>query len=106
MKNLSTWANLASIATFFIAGFGYAKYQCDRLKKQKLLENYLETVKKDDAKEGKEGKKSIRHLIAKVGMTEAEILQASFNSKKIIRVTKSKKKGPLAGKIMLVFRDK
>lgn len=82
MSDLSFWANLAAIFTAVIAVFGYGKYQLDARCRRKKLESYL---KNEKAKGSDQGQRSALHLMARLGLTEAEILHASFSSKHIIR---------------------
>lgn len=82
MNDLSCWANLAAILTAVIAVVGYGKYQLDAVCRRKKLENYL---KKQKTLSSDQGQRSIMHLMAHLGLTEAEILQASFTSKQIAR---------------------
>jgi len=86
MKSLELWAQLAAIFTALLAVFGYGKYQFGLYRKREQLESYLK-IEKITATGNNRGQRSILHLMAKLGMTEAEILQASFNSKSIIRRT-------------------
>ena len=82
MNDLACWANLAAILTAVIAVFGYGKYQLNAICRRKKLEGYL---KKEKEKGSNQGQRSIMHLMAHLGLTEAEILQASFTSKQIAR---------------------
>ena len=82
MSDLTVWANLAAILTALIAIFGYGKYQLDAVFRRKKLENYL---KKQKTLGNDQGQRSILHLMAHLGLTEAEILQASFISKQVAR---------------------
>jgi hypothetical protein len=82
VSDLSLWANLAAILTAVIAVFGYGKYQWDACTRRKKLEIYL----KSEKEKGKDqGQRSALHLMARLGLTEAEILHASFSSKYILR---------------------
>ncbi len=82
MTWLGTIANIAAIITALVAAFGYGFYICDRFCKRRHLEKYLKSEKE---KEEDRGQRSLLHLMAKLGMTEAELLQASFRSKNIDR---------------------
>lgn len=84
MSILDNVAHIAAILTSVIAVFGYGKYRFDGVNKRLKLESYLK-AEKDNASAGNKGQRSILHLMAKLGMTESEILQASFNSKRIYR---------------------
>lgn len=82
MNDISFWASLAAIFTAVIAVFGYGKYQWDAHTRRKQLEKYLRTEKE---KGEDQGQRSALHLMARLGLTEAEILHASFSSKNIAR---------------------
>ena len=75
-------ANYSAIITAGVAVFGYGAYRCDQFGKRKRLETYLK-AEKDVGKDS--GLRSLLHLMANVGMTEAELIQASFRSKHIGR---------------------
>jgi len=82
MTELGTFANIATILTATIAGFGYGKYCLDQYCKRVRLENYL---KSEMEKEIDQGHRTLLHLMAKLGMTKDELLQASFNSNHVKR---------------------
>lgn len=77
---LGAIADFAAIATAGVAVSAWGSIVCDRWKKRRTLENYL----RDEA-EGHPGagKRTLAHLMARLKMTETEILHAAFNSKKI-----------------------
>jgi len=87
MIYLEIAAHLSAIATFLIAAGGYFIYRYDSIKKRKRLENYLQksSTRESDSGQGKKGQHTVIHLMKEVGLTEAEILQASFQSKNIRR---------------------
>ena len=82
VAHLGTIANVAAILTAIIAFFGYGAYLLDQRSKRTSLEKYLRAEKQGGTDRGQ---RSILHLMANVGMTEAEIIQASFRSKNISR---------------------
>ncbi|MBS1840090.1 MAG: hypothetical protein JSS69_15000 [Acidobacteria bacterium] len=75
-------ANFASIVTAAIAAIAACKFLLDRRNKRIKLEEYLKSEIKENPNRHIHG---VLHLMAKLGMTESEILQASFASKHIIR---------------------
>jgi len=80
--NLGAIANVSAILTAVVAIFGYGAYRVEQCSKYKKLENYLKAEKS----KGKDfGQRSLLHLMANVGMTEAELIQASFRSNHIKR---------------------
>lgn len=81
MDDLSTLANMAAILTAVIAVFGYGAYRLEQYSKRSHLEGYLKAESSGDDL----GQRSLLHLMAKVGMTEAELIQASFQSDHIVR---------------------
>lgn len=90
--------NWAAIATALVAVIGYGRYICDKRARVNALESYLNTEKADDANKGQ---RTILHLIAKLGMTEAQILEASFSSEKITRKLVKDDKTGLSTEILL-----
>ena len=95
-------ANIAAIVTALVAFAGSAWFVMERSAKRRRLEAYL----KDARDAGKDkGQRSILHLIARVGLTEQEILQASFRSKHIGRVLTTNTTDGIAKDILLEYRD-
>lgn len=81
---LEAFANGASIVTAFVALVAAGYVWFDLRRKRQKLERYLKEVKQSATGSDK-GQRTLLHLIAKLGMTEAELLQASFRSKKVQR---------------------
>ena len=79
---LEITAHWAAILTALVAAGAYAVYRWDIHSKRIQLENYLK-AKKTAARD--KGQRTILHLMAGLGLTEAEVLQASFGSKHIVR---------------------
>ena len=71
---LETVANIVAILTGGGAAWAYGKYRYDRWRKKTLLESYLKSTK---------GPQSPLHLMAALALTEADVLQAAFDSHKI-----------------------
>ncbi len=100
MNLLETLANFASILTAALAGIVTIYIWLDRRRKRAKLEAYLREVK-TSAKGGEVGQKTVLHLMARLGMTEAEILQASFGSKRVKRtLAKDDKTGRAAAMLL------
>jgi len=95
-------ANIAAIVTALVALAGSGWYVIERGAKRRRLEAYLKAQR--DAGNNK-GQRSILHLIARVGLTEQEILQASFRSKHIGRVLTTNKTDGMAKDLLLEYRD-
>jgi hypothetical protein len=77
---LSPVADVATILTFLGAVFAYGKYLCDRARKRWRVETYL---KGEKMKNKDQGQRSLLNIMAALALTEADILQAAFDSKKI-----------------------
>lgn len=103
MSCLETLANLAAIATAIVAAGAAAHFWLDARAKRRKVEEYLRTAK-DGAQPGEKGQRSILHLMAKIGLTEAEVLHASFSSKRIRRALSSDEDGR-ADAILLEYFD-
>lgn len=95
-------ANIAAIVTALVAFAGSAWYIVERGVKRRRLEAYLK-AERDAGKD--KGQRSVLHLVARVGLTEQEILQASFRSKHIGRVLTTNKLDGMAKDILLEYRD-
>lgn len=86
MNRLEFFANWAAILTALVAAGAYSWYQIQIDQKRRKLEAYLKSEKEKDSDLRRQGQHNIVHLMAVLGFTADEILQASFRSKKIIRV--------------------
>jgi len=76
-------AHWAAILTAAVAAAAYGGYVLDRWHKQKRLEEYL----REQKQAGKDrGQRTVLHLIARLGMTETQILDAAFRSRHVQRV--------------------
>ena len=79
---LEITAPWAAILTALVAAGAYVLYRWDIYSKRTELENYLKAEK---AAARDKGQRTILHLMARLGLTESEVLQASFGSKHIVR---------------------
>ena len=106
MEDPNDWlgflANIAAIVTALVALIGSAWYIVERGGKRRRLEEYLK-AERDAGKD--KGQRSILHLVARVGLTEQEIMQASFRSKHIERVLTTNKLDGMAKDILFEYRD-
>ena len=82
MTWLADLGNIAAISTAGVAAGGYGLYRRDQWRKRRKLEDYL---KAEEAKKIDRGQRTILHLMAELGLTESEILRASFASNHIAR---------------------
>jgi hypothetical protein len=94
--------NIAAIATAVAAACAWAYYRRDLRKKLEALEVYLKSEKSARIDNGE---RSVLHLMARVGLTEAEVLQASFRSNLIRRLLAKDPKTNRAEAILLVYDD-
>lgn len=102
---LEVTSHWAAILTALVAVVAYARFVCDSWTKRRKLEHYLRDRKTADARVGKLGQRSLLHLIAKLGMTEQELLNASFKSKKIARRLGKDTETGLANVLFLEYDD-
>jgi hypothetical protein len=79
---LEITAHWAAILTALVAAGAYVLYRWEIHSKRIQLENFLK-AEKTAARD--KGQRTILHLMARLGLTEAEVLQASFGSKHIVR---------------------
>jgi len=87
---IETVGNLSAIITAVVALLAYVSYRCHRWQKRQKLERYLQQ-EKTGAKNDDKGQRTLLHLMARLGMTEQDILQASFDSQQIARKLASDK---------------
>jgi hypothetical protein len=86
MKSLDFWANWSAILTAVVAAFAAGWYRMGIRKKSKILEAYLKSEKARDPDPTRQGQHNIVFLMAQLGFTSDEVLQASFRSKRILRI--------------------
>ncbi|MEG6507469.1 hypothetical protein V6C03_00615 [Methyloligella sp. 2.7D] len=77
LEVVSQWA---AILTAAVAVWAYAVYRCERYRKRKKLETYL---KREKAVGKDKGQRSILHLVARLRMSEADVMNAAFRSKHV-----------------------
>jgi hypothetical protein len=93
-------ANVASILTAVVAVWAYLRYVYKVRKKRIKLETYLKAEKDKPNR----SMHTVEHLISKLGMTEEEILKASFDSSHIARKIRSDAEG-LAGRLLFEYSE-
>lgn len=86
MNNWDFASDLASVVTAIVAFTAYGKYQLDRCRRRWVLEKYLQAEKEEGSDKGQ---RSALNIMSKIGLTEAEIFEASRTSRNIVRLTKS-----------------
>ncbi|MCB1521768.1 MAG: hypothetical protein KDJ37_14500 [Hyphomicrobiaceae bacterium] len=101
MHWLDVIGNIAATATAIVASFGYLHYRYDQRRKRLKLESYLKTRKQSE----KTWQHSILHLTAKLSMSEAEILNASFASPNIRRLIAMDNETGLASQLLLEYAE-
>jgi hypothetical protein len=107
MEALEVAGQLSAIATFVIASGGYMYYRWDFYSKRSKLEAYLKNARAtaSDDRRGKQGQHTYFHLMKEVGLTETEILQASFKSKHIERSSIVDKQTNRAVGLLFSYRE-
>lgn len=95
MPDLNILANVASILTALIAVGASLYLWCDRNRKRKRLEKYLKA----------ERAHTVVHLMAKLGMTEAEILHASFESSLVVHKIRKDYETGLASQLLFEYSE-
>ncbi|WP_240545235.1 hypothetical protein [Sinorhizobium fredii] len=80
-KLLGGFANVAAILTPLVAVLAYSRFLWERRQKRLRLESYLREQKLFECT----GQHSFLHLVATLGMFEADIMDASYRSKVISR---------------------
>jgi hypothetical protein len=79
---LESIASIASIVTAIAAAWAYGRYLTVLRRKRVRLEQYLKSEK---TKNTDRGQRTVLHLSAVLALTEADILQAAFDSRNIVR---------------------
>lgn len=97
---LEILADLASILTAVVATGAAVYYRCDARSKRVRLERYL---KSEQEKNSNTGTHTVVHLMAKLGMTEAEVLHASFASEHIVHKTRKDDDTGLAAQLLFEY---
>ncbi len=104
--DLQCWSNIASIITLIITTvativglWGYFSYRFNIYQKQRKLEQYLQGQNK---KANGQALRSLLHIVRHVGLTEDEIIQISFKSKRIDRRINTDEKG-FAKSLLFVY---
>jgi len=87
---LEVAAQWAAIFTALVVIVAYGGYLLDRDRKRRRLEDYLKAEKQAGRDRGQ---RTILHLVARLGMTEAQIMDAAFRSRHIRRVVGSDSQG-------------
>lgn len=96
-------ANVASILTAVIAAIASIWYFLSGRRRMKKLEAYLRTEKNKTAGREDRGQRSLLHVMARVGLTEQEALQASFKSPYIKRLLATGQAHHLATDILFEY---
>jgi len=76
---------IVSILTFLGGVGAWLHYQHGFSSKKNTLEKYLKEAGESDKKQGKQGAYTSLHLTTKLGLTESEIIQASYRNPRIKR---------------------
>jgi hypothetical protein len=76
--------HVATIATAVVAVWAFGAYRWGRWKKRVMLEEYLSKERPRGRYGIDTGQRTIIHLMAELRMSEAEILEAAFKSRKIL----------------------
>src|SRR5437762_2275092 len=88
---LSIAADVAAIITACVALFAYLAYRFQQRSRRIRLEQYLQEEK--DRGWGDQGRTTVTELMAHLGMTEAEVLHAAFQSRMVRRATVTDEQG-------------
>jgi hypothetical protein len=86
LEKLEIVANISAILTSVGAVAAWCYYQYGFIQKRKALEKCLEQDGQSYKKVGQPGAFTFQHITAKTGLTESEILKASFKNRRINRL--------------------
>lgn len=105
LHRVADWSSILTFIVTFIGAavgvFGYIKYLWGKHTKSKRLEEYLRAEK---AKKVDQGQRSIIQIIRDVGLTEDEIIQASFRNPHVGRRAKIGEDG-LAKQLLFEYQE-
>lgn len=76
--------HVAAIATAAVAVYAYATYRWGRRAKRLALERYLALERPGRRYGADKGQRTILHLVAELRMSEADIVEAAFDSQKVL----------------------
>ncbi len=96
---LETTSHWAAILTACVAVLAYGRYLYERRQKRLRLEDYLKAEK--EAGQDK-GQRTVLYVVAQLGMTETEVVDAAFRSKCIRRLVSVDERGHAKG-LMLEY---
>ena len=102
LRILEVASHWAAILTAVVAVSMSGWYFCQRSRKRRRLEDYLKAEKETGRDKGQ---RTVLHLVAELGMTETEVVDAAFRSKCIRRVVIRDKEGR-ANRLMLEYAPK
>ncbi len=83
MNLLNAASDIATVVMAVVAISAYGWYQIDILMKRRRLEEFLKGEVKGKRHKEDRGQRSVLFLASQLRMTEAEVLEAAFKSKKI-----------------------
>jgi hypothetical protein len=98
---LQMLASMASILTATIAAVASLYYSVNKRSKRLRLEKYLKIEKSKSPQEFR----STTRIMAELGMTEAEILAASFSSRHVKRGVRVDTETGFAAEVLFQYRD-
>jgi len=101
-ESLEILANVASVFTALVAVLAACYYALDRRRKREKLENYLRDAKRENPNRHTY---TILHLMAQLGLTESEILNASFSSRRVSRKEHVNRDTMLTDQILFEHRE-
>ena len=96
-------ANICAILTFLGAVLAWLNFKRDRWKKTGKIKAYLKAELERDKSKNKKGQRTVLHLIRHVGLTEDEILRASFDSKRIKRAIRVDPETGMANQLLFYY---
>lgn len=99
-NHLETFANIAAILTAIIAVWAYGRFLWERRQKRIRLETHL----RGEKSRADNGQRTVLHLVAHLGMSEAEIVDAAFKSKVIRRLVSVDEQGR-ADRLLLEYEQ-
>ena len=99
---LDTIDHIATILTSVVAVGAWIQYQHGKFKKRVRLENYLRDVELPEH----QSSCSVLRLVAELGMSETDIMDASLRSRRVERLRRPDPQTGLTAQVMLRYRGR
>lgn len=94
---------IAGVLTGAVAVWAGVAYSLGRYQRRVRLENYLREASLPEGS-GREGAQTVLHLVAELGMSEAQVMEAAFSSRLVERLRHGDPQTGLTTHVMLAYK--